>query len=174
MGGVVLVEDETRVEFEAKEQRIWAPRGVYPKVEITQKKEAHCFFGVLDIFSGDHLVHDTKRMTSKETVKLLEKIRKHYQRRMRQKTRVLLLWDGAPWHRGAVREYLKGQGWLEIMYFPAYSPELNPEELVWNEAKREITKNHEEDNFDDLIYKFYRFVTEVRISPVTCQRIIGF
>jgi len=29
MGGVVLVEDETRVEFEAREDHIWAPKGGY-------------------------------------------------------------------------------------------------------------------------------------------------
>lgn len=171
---MVLVEDETRVEFEAREDHIWAPKGIYPKIEITQEKKAHCFYGALNIFSGDHVVHDCERMVSKETVKLLEKIRKRYQKRMKKKAKILLIWDGAPWHRGEVKEYLKGQDWLEIMYFPAYSPELNPEEWIWNEAKKEITGNHEEEDFDTLVYKFYRFIAGKKISPKMCQRIIGF
>lgn len=58
---------------------------------------------------------------------------------------VLLLWDGAPWHRGEVKKYLKhetAKKWrLEITYFPPYSPDFNPQEHVWKEAKEKTTKS---------------------------------
>jgi len=174
LGGVVLVEDETRVEFEAKEARIWAAKGKYPKVEITQEKKAHCFYGFLDILSGEHIVHDSERMISKETVKALDKIKAHYKKKIKDKKRILIIWDGAPWHRGEVKEYLKGKSWLELLYFPPYSSELNPEEQVWNQAKREITQNHEEQDFDELIYKFYRRIAGKRFSTKMCRNILMF
>lgn len=169
-----MVEDETRVEFEAREDHIWAPKGVYPQVEITQEKKAHCFFGALDVFTGEPIVHESERMVSRETVRLLEKIRSQYQRRMKKKKPVLLIWDGAPWHRGEVRKYLKGKNWLELMSFPPYSPELNPQEWIWKEAKKAITNNHEEEDFADLVYKFYRFITQRKFSTKMCKNILRF
>ena len=71
-------------------------------------------------------------MVSKNTVDVLRGLERAYPGK-----EVLLLWDGAPWHRGEVRKYLaEPQKWqLEIMYFPAYHPDLNPQEHVWKEAR---------------------------------------
>jgi transposase len=52
--------------------------------------------------------------------------------------KLLVLWDGAPIHRGqAVQEFLATAGqriWLERL--PGYAPELNPVEGIWNYLKR--------------------------------------
>lgn len=57
---------------------------------------------------------------------------------------VLVVWDGASIHRcQAVKEFL-AQGAaarLRLERLPAYAPELNPDEGVWNLLKRRELKN---------------------------------
>ena len=43
--------------------------------------------------------------------------------------------DGAPGHSAAfTREELRLRG-VELIFWPAYSPDLNPIEMVWNKMK---------------------------------------
>ncbi len=54
--------------------------------------------------------------------------------------RVFLIVDGHPTHRSrAVKEYVESlKGKLRLIFLPPYSPELNPDELVWNELKNNV------------------------------------
>lgn len=172
---MVLVEDESRVEFETRQDRIWAKRGVYPKVEYTGEKTGRCFYGASNIFKKEHIVHEAYWMTSSETVEFLKKVKAHYQKRLKKRQQVLIIWDGAPVHRGEVKEFLKkNHDWLELMYFPAYSPELNPQEWMWKDAKKEIATNHEEKLFEELVYKFYRFLISHQLNPTFSLKVLGF
>ncbi|MFA5862786.1 MAG: IS630 family transposase [Candidatus Thermoplasmatota archaeon] len=49
---------------------------------------------------------------------------------------IVLVWDGAPQHRGAaIRQVLDENSRLEIVRLPGYSPDFNPDELVWHYTK---------------------------------------
>ena len=44
-------------------------------------------------------------------------------------------------HSNETRRFVEEQeGQIQLVYLPPYSPELNPDEQVWNHAKREIGK----------------------------------
>jgi putative transposase len=48
---------------------------------------------------------------------------------------IVLLWDRGTIHtRVAVRDFLKSRGRVRVEWFPAYAPELNPAEHVWNQT----------------------------------------
>jgi len=65
--------------------------------------------------------------------------------------RIVLLWDGGPIHRRAdVRDYLFAhRKRLYVFRFPAYSPELNPDEHVWTQTKNELS-NSTPQSIDEL------------------------
>lgn len=152
---MVLVSDECRVERESQVMGIWYPKGKQPNIPVDQKREAVSFYGALNVATGKESILLASRQTSEHTAHFLRKLEEEYQGR-----KVLLLWDGAPWHRGKVRDYLKEKGkkwWLEIIYFPAYSPDLNPQEHVWKLARQSCTHNSE-DPFEVKVKKFYRFL----------------
>jgi putative transposase len=50
---------------------------------------------------------------------------------------VILIWDGLPAHRSReMSAFLRTQrDWLRIERLPAYAPDLNPTEGVWNNIK---------------------------------------
>ena len=52
---------------------------------------------------------------------------------------ILLLWDRIPLHRaGKVKAFLKEHRRLHVAPFPAYAPELNPDEYVWTYLKASL------------------------------------
>ena len=52
---------------------------------------------------------------------------------------IILLWDGGPIHRGAaLAQLLARHPRLTVERFPAYAPELNPDEQVWNHFKYQL------------------------------------
>lgn len=58
--------------------------------------------------------------------------------------KLLVLWDQSPIHRSrAVKEYLAGGAArrIHLEMLPAYAPELNPDEGIWNYLKRVELKN---------------------------------
>lgn len=58
--------------------------------------------------------------------------------------KLIVLWDGGPIHRGQpVRDYLASGAAkrIHLERLPAYAPELNPDEGIWNYLKRVELKN---------------------------------
>lgn len=58
--------------------------------------------------------------------------------------KILVIWDGASIHKSKfIKAFLKkgGSKRIQIEHLPAYAPELNPQEGVWNLLKRVELKN---------------------------------
>jgi len=63
---------------------------------------------------------------------------------------LVLLWDGASIHgRKEVKEFLKRHSRIRVERFPAYAPELNPAEYVWNRADHNL-RNSVPDDLGEL------------------------
>jgi transposase len=58
--------------------------------------------------------------------------------------KLLVIWDGAPIHRGQpVKDFLAqgGSHRIHLEQFPGYAPDLNPDEGIWNYLKRVELRN---------------------------------
>ena len=164
---MVLVADECRVQTESDTTSIWYPKGKYPTIKVDQTKQALSFYGALNVATGECHALDAPRQTSASTVSFLRKLERMYQGKQ-----VLLIWDGAPWHRGEVRQYLKQkhkQWQLELIYFPAYSPDLNPQEHVWKQTRKHTTHNSEQ-GFDDKCLNFYKYLVQTKFTSNFLQK----
>lgn len=79
---------------------------------------------------------------------------------------VILVMDGAGWHKS---HDLKIPTNIEIMYLPAYSPELNPVERLWQYIKSNTIKNKVHDNLnvlEDVICDFIKNFDKTVIQSV--------
>lgn len=56
---------------------------------------------------------------------------------------LIVIWDNSPAHRGPeMREYLTTpQLKLRLVALPAYSPDFNPDEAIWDWVREEVTAN---------------------------------
>ena len=64
---------------------------------------------------------------------------KHHPRR-----HLIVVMDNAPTHTSKMtKQYIDSQKKLHVFYLPPRSPELNPDEKVWNYLKNEDMKSHQ-------------------------------
>lgn len=56
---------------------------------------------------------------------------------------LIVIWDNSPAHRGEVmRTYFKTPNLqLRLIDLPAYSPDFNPDEAIWEWVREEVTAN---------------------------------
>ena len=77
---------------------------------------------------------------------------------------IVLLDNSSTHHGGPLAKLRRRHPRLHIEHFPAYAPELNPDEGVWSLAKRELA-NGCPLNVDELMDDVIRSINGLRTSP---------
>jgi len=145
-------------------RRTWAPRGKTPivwhryrhdrvsaisAVTVTHRSQR------VDLYAHLHRENISQHEVVLFLGYLLQEIRGH----------IVLLWDGGTIHNGKeVKEFLRLHSRLHIERFPAYAPELNPDEQVWNHYKRELA-NTRPDSIDELMTQLVDLTRSARKRP---------
>lgn len=79
---------------------------------------------------------------------------------------LILVWDRLPAHRSAARKLLgSGIKWLQIEWLPAYAPELDPVEDVWNQCKYSDLANVIPEDIHALHLELDRLLESYRHKP---------
>jgi transposase len=80
-----------------------------------------------------YLQFHTQNLTGLEVKAFLQSLLRHL------RGPIIVLWDRGTIHkRQEVAEYLYQHPRVHMEYFPAYAPELNPAEYIWNQADRAL------------------------------------
>jgi len=131
-GAVIYFGDEASIRSDYHAGTTWAPVGRTPVVETTGAR-----FGVNMISAVSakgllrfHLVEST--MTAAKFLDFCQRLLED------AKQPVVLIVDGHPAHKAAIvtRWVDSTNGRFRLYILPAYSPQLNPDEWVWNQVKR--------------------------------------
>lgn len=157
---VILCEDELSLSTQTTTQKIWLPAGEYPKIEVSNKKESRSVYGFLNIKTGVEHAFKTAWQNMHITAAILKKVRRFYPSK-----KLLLLWDGPGWHKGSkVQELLKNDGNIEVIHFPRYAPEENPQEHVWKEGRSKVTHNRFIEDIDQATDEFVDHLNTTRFN----------
>ena len=135
---IILTEDEMVLTCKTTTQKVWLPQGEYPPViETTGTRKNKSFYGFLNLKTGRQHTFTVDWQNMYITAEILTKLRDIY-----PSQKLVILWDNCGWHRGSkVTEWVEQDGNTERLYFPPYSPELNPQEHVWKEGRKNATHN---------------------------------
>lgn len=151
---MILAQDEAKLYLQASVMETWAPRGQTLVVRADPQREHTSFYGAIDLKTGRVVVSQTERMNAETTAAYLQTLLETYPEQP-----LLLLWDRAPWHRGAaIRKLLAENPRLTLLEFPVASPDLNPQEHVWRAARRRVSHNHMQRRLPDLAARFTQFL----------------
>jgi transposase len=87
-------------------------------------------------------------------------------------TKIFLVLDGHPVHRSSqIKKFAQStKGKLRLFYLPPYSPELNPDELVWNNVKSKVGRSSIKGP-DDFQEKVRYHLKSLQRTP---EKICGF
>ena len=146
--------------------RVWAPIGQTPQVRIHTGREKTNFYGCLNLHTGQEIVMQAETMNSATTATYLEMIAAAIPDKP-----ILLLWDRAPWHRGAaVGDFLAANPRFEILWFPPGAPDLNPQEQVWKRTREHISHNHMQTVLRDLADAFEGYLSNSVFKSAFLER----
>jgi transposase len=78
---------------------------------------------------------------------------------------LIVLWDGAPYHRAkAVQEVATTLG-IELVPLPGYSPDLMPVEALWRWLREDVTYHHCHASSEDLTRRVATFEARINHDP---------
>jgi len=121
--------------------RTWAPKGQTPIVHYCYKQDRISAISALSVSPKRrrlalYLTLRTRNLTGLDVQAFLQYLLRHL------RGPVVLLWDRGTIHRRKeVKHWIKSHPRLHGEDFPAYAPELNPAEYVWNQADRALANS---------------------------------
>jgi len=135
----VLAADETRIMLEAITRRAWLRRGEKTILKVERSNESQYYIGFLNLKTGKDHLYALKWGNQKEIVRAVEDLAtKLYLNR-----HICIIWDNVSFHKGKIlQEKLKKNQSLEkvhLINLPPYAPDTNPQETIWNSAKKYIS-----------------------------------
>ena len=124
----------------------WAVRGQTPVVRVTGQRFSLNMISAISPRGALRFMVVKGGVGAQVFIQFLKRLM-HGQRRP-----VFLIVDGHPAHRSKlVKAYIESlAGKLRLFFLPPYSPELNPDELVWNDVKNNAVGRSRHDGPEDL------------------------
>lgn len=166
----MLAEDEAALSSIATTSRMWAEKGRQPIVAInTSAHRKHAtLFGAVSIFDNKHYSAIADRGNTQTFWNFVEYILEE-----NPDKNIVMIMDNVRFHHAKViKEILLPRvKRIRFVFLPSYSPDLNPQEWVWEELRRKVTHNTYYENFNDKIKAAHNFLKryELPVEKLLCR-----
>ena len=131
MGAEIGFEDEAGVGIRTRSGRTWGAVGHPPEITVSEQRGGYNVLSIIRAEGELRYSLDEKSINGARYVAFLQQV-------LQGRTRPLIvIADRARFHTSAeVRRFVRAhRRQIRMFFFPPYSPELNPDEQVWNEIK---------------------------------------
>jgi transposase len=156
---LVVYVDEAHLHQDADLGYGWAKRGERFWVASSSPglSARVSFYGLYLYNEGQVRLWPFPRANGEHTIEVLQRLRAAF-----PDEALIVLWDGAPYHRAkAVREAATTLN-ITLMPLPGYSPDLMPVEELWRWLREDVTYHHCHASAQDLTRRVADF--EVRLN----------
>lgn len=116
-------------------RRTWAPRGQTPIQRAWDRHDRLSAIAVITLSPARHRPNLyfqllPQNVCADDMIWFLTQMHRHIG------GKIILVWDRSSVHRSAAKHFEEHHPeWFQFEYLPAYAPDLNPTEQVWNHAK---------------------------------------
>ena len=130
-GAEIFWLDEASIRSDDPLQRTWGEKGKTPVVKTSGQRQSINAISALSNTGGFWYHVYSGKFTADKCIECFKRFLKG-----RKKPMVVIV-DGHPVHKSKkVMSYIESlEGRLEIIFLPPYAPDLNPDELVWNQMR---------------------------------------
>jgi transposase len=155
--------DEAHVHQDADLGCGWSPRGerLYVASSSPGLHAKVSFYGVYLYSEGQVRIWSYPRANGNHTIDVFKRLRAAFGTRP-----IVIVWDGASYHRAAVVLEAAKQLGIKLVRLPAYSPDFMPVEALWRWLRENVTYNHCHRTADELIERVAAFAA--RINKDAC------
>jgi transposase len=154
--------DEAHIHQDADLGYGWAERGrrLWVASHSPGLSARVSFYGLYLDNEGQVRLWPYRRANGEHTIAVLRRLRAAF-----PDEALIVLWDGAPYHRAqAVREVARTRD-IELMPLPGYSPDLMPVEALWRWLREDVTYHHCHASAADLTRRAADFETRLNRDP---------
>jgi transposase len=161
-GRTIVFVDETGCYLLPMVVKTYAPRGQTPVLRAPLSRDHLSVISGITAHGWLHARVQNRPFRGIDAARFLRHLTTHIS------VRLLVIWDGSPIHRcQAIKAFLAspaGPG-VPLEQLPAYAPELNPDEGVWNYLKRVELKNVVCQHLGQLSYELGKAIKRLRQKP---------
>jgi len=150
---VLLVEDETKLLLFPPLRAAWARVGETTEVLLSGWNARRIIFGTMNLRTGTRLFLVRKQQKKEDFQEFLRLVRRHY-----RGWHVALLLDENPCHTAPASRILAAGLDFKLLWLPKRSPELNPMDELWGQAKDAISVNKQRETIDDHADRFLQYL----------------
>ena len=159
---IVVSADEVGIEHEAILRRARCAKNTKVKLRVDRERKSQKRIGFLHESDGSVDLMRLERGNTENIVKALIELTLKYPGK-----EIVLVWDNASYHNSKElnlkMEEVENLRRVQFIYLPPYSPDKNPIEHVWNEAKNSIS-NIQRADFEDTRDAFETFIRETKFK----------
>lgn len=146
---MLLAEDETDLLLFPPLRATWGRRGEPVKVLISGWNAKRVVFGAMNLRTGKRLFLVRKSQKQGDFQTFLELIHNHY-----RGWHVALLLDENPSHTAYYSQQMALDWNIKLLWLPKRSPELNPMDELWGQAKDVVSANKQYATIDQHVEHF--------------------
>lgn len=130
------MEDETDLLLFPPLRAMWSPRGVPARVMLSGRNARRVVFGCMNLVTGHRLFLVREKQYADDFQAFLHEVRRHY-----RGWHVALLLDGDSSHTAKASRDLAFRLNIRLLWLPKRSPDLNPMDTLWEQAKDAVCVN---------------------------------
>lgn len=160
---LVVYIDEAHIHQEADLGYGWAPLGerLWVGSHSPGLADEVSFYGRYVDNAGQVAIWDFPCVNTEHTLTVLRRLRE------REPTRELIvIWDGASYHRANAVLELAQQLSITVMPLPGYRPDFMPVEALWRWLREDVTDQHCHATAAELIAQVENFVHTINTKPM--------
>jgi len=162
----LMFQDEARFGRISRTRYCWARKPLRPLVKTMLVHQYVYAYGAVSPQDGhfDSLV--LPRVNSQCMQIFLDEVAQRH-----AEENIIMVLDGAGWHRS---QRFKMPDNLRFHFLPPYSPELNPQEHIWDELREKYFHNRAFDSLDALEDQLVEGLRQLEMSPQLVRSITGW
>lgn len=151
--------------MESNNHLSWSRVGDPPILEKNASHNGVNIIGATEILTGSHAVADvfnsTKSITSNEVKDFLQ-----YLMDINPNKILYVIWDNAKFHTSRfIRSFINlNSDNISTIQLPRYSPQMNPQENIWNWLKARLYKPSARKSIDELICNISNIMNELNLN----------
>jgi hypothetical protein len=150
---VLLVEDETDLMLFPVLRAMWSQRGQPAVVPLSGHNAKRVVFGAMNLASGHRLFEVRYKQRAEDFQAFLKSVHNHY-----RGWHVTMLLDGDASHTAKASQRLAQRLGIHLLWLPVRSPELNPMDTLWGQAKEVVSANKQYTDIDEQVDLFINYL----------------
>jgi len=162
---VLIYVDESHFHRDLEIGYTWGPIGkrIWRISDCPPLAERINWFGAYNFTDGECFIWAKGACNKESTSDFLHRIDEWAQKKGR---RVVIIWDGAPWHRAKMVQQAAQDLGIELIALPGYSPDLNPIEGLWKWMREEVTQLCCYPTLKELFEACKKFIETINKNPL--------